>query len=274
MMRRTRARIARRHAAAATFACLAIVVANEAHAADDLDEGGSAFEQRAGATARSAGVGALLFLAEAATVDLQQGLAIAFGGYDGAQGAAIFESAAEVRILRAVALRGSAVYSPSRGGMRPSIGAKAQLLEASRHGADGAVGLSYRPEGLTEAEGEIEGVISLGRAFGASTFVGNLVYGQDPEGNERDGEVRLAWLRSIGERLLVGVDSRARFDLGSAPAKLAAHNEATFDMNAGPVATVIIGSVALVAQSGASVRRFAGTTASGIFAMAGVGAAF
>ncbi len=274
MMGCTRAPIGCRHAVAATFAYLAVVAPNRARAADGLEEDGSSVAQRASTTARSAGAGGLLFLTEAATVDLQQGLGIAFGGYDGAKGTAIFESSAEVRISRAVALRGSAVYSPSRGRMQPSIGAKAQLLKTSRHGVDGAVGLSYRPEGLTEPEGEIEGGISFGRTFGASYLVGNLVYGQDPEGNERDGEVRLAGLRSIGERLLVGADSRARFDLGSEAAKLAAHHEATFDLNAGPVATVIVGPVALVAQCGASVRRFAGTTARGVFAMGGVGAAF
>jgi hypothetical protein len=251
-----------------------IWAASEARAADRFEDDGSVSEPRINATALSAAQGSLLFLAQAANVDRQRGLGIAFGGYDGAQGAAQFESAAEVGIFGAFALRGSAVYSPSTGRMRPSVGGKAQILRAGAHGVDGTVGLFYRPEGLTEPEGEVEGFISFGRAFGASYLVGNLFYGQDPEGNERDGEVRLAGLRSVGPRLLLGLDSRARFDLGTDPAKLAAHNEATFDLTAGPVASVAVGPVALMAQGGASVRRIAGATAKGAFVMAGVGTAF
>jgi hypothetical protein len=41
----------------------------------------------------------------------------------------------------------------------------------------------------------------------------NLVYGQDPEGRERDGEVRLASLYDLGG-LQLGVDARVRLDLG------------------------------------------------------------
>src|SRR5256885_842110 len=82
-----------------------------------------------------------------------------------------------------------------------------------------STGISYRPEGLTEAEGEIEGVVSFGRHAGATYLLANLLYGQDPDGHERDGEVRAAALRPVGRSFVIGVDGRMRVDLGSDRAK-------------------------------------------------------
>src|SRR5262249_40475030 len=97
---------------------------------------------------------------------------------------------------------------------------------------------------------------------------------QDPEGNERDGEVRLAALRSMRSRLFAGVDSRVRIDLGSQAARLAAHHEPTFDAALGPIAQALVGPLALSVQGGASAVRLAQHTSAGVFVMTGVGAAF
>jgi hypothetical protein len=224
--------------------------------------------------ADSANTAAFAFLAQSAQVDRQRALAVGFGGYDGAARAGLFESAAEVTLFGPVAIRGGAVYSPSSGRLRPSVGGKVQFLRSGLHGVDGTVGVFYRPEGLTEPEGEIEGFAALGRTIGRTYLTANLLYGQDPEGRERDGEVRLSALRPVTTRVLLGVDGRCRFDLGSDPGKLAAHGEPTFDALAGPTASVLVGPVALLAEAGASVRRFGGTTAYGPFAIAGVGTVF
>jgi hypothetical protein len=224
--------------------------------------------------ADSADAAAFAVLAQSAQVDRQRALAVGFAGYDGAGRAGLFESAAEVTVFGPLAIRGGAVYSPSGRGLRPSVGGKAQLLRSARHGVDGTVGVFYQPEGLTEPEGEIEGFAAIGGAIGRGYVVGNLLYGQDPEGRERDGEVRVSALRHVGKRVLVGIDGRCRFDLGSDAAKLAAHGEPTFDALAAPAVNVLVGSVALLAEAGASVRRIAGTTASGPFTMVGVGTAF
>src|SRR5262245_3846117 len=119
----------------------------------------------------------------------------AFGGYDGARAKPLVGLAAEARLFGPVALRAEVVYNgESSRSTRPGVGLRAQLLRQAAHGLDGALSVFYRPEGFTEPEGEIETFVSLGRSFDRVSVVANLVYGQDPEGNERDGEVRAALL--------------------------------------------------------------------------------
>ena len=205
--------------------------------------------------ARLAARGAFLAVAQTATVDERRAYAVGFGGYDSARSTGTFEAATELRLFGPVALRGAAVYTNSTGTARPSFGARAQVLREDRQGVDAAVGLFYRPEGLTEPEGEIESVVSLGRHLGRTYLLGNLLYGQDPEGNERDGEVRMAALRPLAGRLLLGFDGRVRFDLGSSAAKLAARREALMDAMLGPTVSALVGPVVLLFQGGGSALR-------------------
>jgi hypothetical protein len=222
------------------------------------------------ATRDSVASGAFLPFTVSAAIEKQAALGSAVGGYDGAHGAGVFEAAAEVRVFGPVALRGGAVYSSAADRLRPSLGARVQALRESRHGVDGAVGVAYRPEGFTEPEGELEAVFSVGSHLGATYLIGNLAYGQDPEGNERDGEVRLAALHPLGP-LFVGGDARARFDLGSAAAK----NEPRLDAVIGPVASYIAGPVSLLVQGGASALKLRGATSKiGALVLGGVGASF
>lgn len=225
-------------------------------------------------TAQAAVAGAFLPLTLAPSVPAQTGQIASVAGYDGARGSAAMETHAELRVWGPLALRVGARVSDGTSGARPLVGARLQLLSRARHGVDGAVGVFYRPEGLTEPEGEIETVVSLGARRGAGSALLNLAYGQDPEGRERDGEVRAALLWHWG-RLTTGLDGRWRFDLGSERAKLAAAGEPTFDVAAGPVATVALGPLALSAHAGASVlRRVGGPVQTGVIALGGVGAAF
>jgi len=216
------------------------------------------------------GAGAFLPLASAATMDQQRATAAVFGGYDSTRKTGLFEAAAEVRIWRGLSLRGGGLYTASSDTLRPSFGARYQFLSEGRHGIDGSLGVFYRPEGLTEPEGEIETVASVGSHLGGTYLLGNLVYGQDPEANERDGEVRLAALRPVGSRVFLGLDSRLRFDLGSKPTKL----EAKLDAVAGPVASVLVGPVALTLQGGASALRLKDSTSYGAVVLGGAGGAF
>ena len=225
-------------------------------------------------TRTSAGNGALLMLAQSPTLRAQQGTAFGLAGYDSAAGTALFEAITEVHIWGPFSVRGGAVYTNSGQRLRPTVGARAQVLNAAAHGVDGAVGVFYRPEGLTEPEGEIEGVASIGRRVGAAYLIGNLAYGQDPEGNERDAEVRVAGIVPVGERLVLGLDSRVRVDLGSSSARLATTGEPAFDLLAGLASSIFVGPVAILVQAGPSARKVAGVSSYGVFAMAGVGAAF
>ncbi|MDB4979740.1 MAG: hypothetical protein JWM82_492 [Myxococcales bacterium] len=226
--------------------------------------------------ARSAGRGVFLPLSQAASVDTQRAAATAFAGYDSARKAGVFEAATEVHLWGPFALRGGAVYANENRTVRPSVGLRAQTLRQERHGVDGALGLFYRPEGLTEPEGELEGMVSLGRRAGNSYLLGSLVYGQDPEGRERDGEVRLAALHPMGAWALAGFDSRVRLDLGSNRAVLTAHHEPTLDGLIGPLVTALAGPFALSIHGGASLLRPSDgpRTLYGVFFMGGVGTTF
>jgi len=200
-------------------------------------------------------------------------LAFGFAGYDGARSAPIGSATAEVRVWGPFALRGGAEYSTVRKEPRPTIGGRVQLLRQERHGVDGSLSVFYRPEGFTEPEGEIETFVSLGRRFDRITVLGNLVYGQDPEGNERDGEVRFASLYAAG-RWTFGVDSRLRFAIGTQKSAMA-QAEPKFDLLAGPIAAATVGPVALFAQAGPSVLKLAGSsTSAGVAALGGLGSVF
>lgn len=199
-------------------------------------------------------------------------LAFGFAGYDGARSAPIGSATAEVRVWGPFALRGGAEYSTVRKEARPTIGGRVQLLHQERHGVDGSFSVFYRPEGFTEPEGEIETFVSLGRRFDRLSVFGNLVYGQDPEGNERDGEVRFASLYATG-RWSFGVDSRMRFAIGTQKTAMA-QAEPKFDLMAGPLAAAAVGPVALFAQAGPSVLKLAGSTSAGVAAIGGLGSVF
>jgi hypothetical protein len=249
-----------------------LVVASDAFAQEGgLDREATLDAAAPNPTAQTAADGSFLPFTQAAAVDHQRAYAVGFGGYDTARHTGTFEAAAEVRLWGPIAIRGGAVYTNGDRVLRPSFGGRAQLLHEARHGVDGAVGVFYRPEGLTEPEGEIESVLSLGTHAGRTYLLGNLLYGQDPEGSERDGELRLAALRPIRSRFLVGLDGRLRFDLGSDPAKLAQHNEPTLDAALGPSVTALLGPIAVSLQGGGSAVRLPANTAYGVFAGIGIG---
>jgi hypothetical protein len=216
--------------------------------------------------------GALLPSTLAPRVGATGALAFGFGGYDGARSAPIGSATAEVRVWGPFAIRGGAEYSSIRREPRPTIGGRVQLLHQAKHGVDGSLSVFYRPEGFTEPEGEIETFVSVGRRFERVSVFGNLVYGQDPEGNERDGEVRFASLYAVG-RWAFGLDSRLRFAIGTQRSAMAMA-EPKFDLLAGPLAAATVGPVAFFAQAGPSVLRVTNSTSTGVAALAGVGSVF
>jgi hypothetical protein len=235
-----------------------------AQVADD----GSAPASQAASVEKSAATGRFLSLTHPGAVAKKGAFGSAMAGYDSAGSSASFEATAEVGIWGPIALRGGAVYAGASKRLRPSIGARVQALTESAHGVDASVGVFYKPEGLTEPEGEIEAVFSAGRHLGSCYATANLAYGQDPEANERDGEVRLAFLAPVASHLILGIDGRARFDLGSSKA-----GEPKLDLLVGPVAAVPVGPIAFLLQGGASAVKFAATKA-GAFVLAGAGSSF
>lgn len=188
-----------------------------------------------------------------ARTDSQKGYLLAYGGYDSARESAQAEAIADVSLFSWLAVRGGVVYTQHPNRSRPTFGLRAQALKQEDAGLDLGAGVYYRPEGFTEGEGEIELVIAVGRRFGRLGTFANLVYGQDPEAAERDGEIRLGALYELTAGFQAGFDARLRADLGSEEGKRRAEGGAEYDLVFGPTASYAIGPIAVIAQGGMSV---------------------
>jgi hypothetical protein len=199
----------------------------------------------------SAKAGMFLPWSMAPRTDSQRAFLKFAGGYDSERGTAIFEGTADVTLWGPIAARFGVDYGERAGSeVRPSGGLRVQALKQEKHAIDMSIGAFYRPEGFTEAEGEIEGVVSFGRKIERWLLIANLVYGQDPEGHERDGEVRLGTLYEAIARVFVGIDTRARFDLGTEEEKLEKEGGAEFDMVLTPGIHYSPGWITLLANAG------------------------
>jgi len=199
--------------------------------------------ERPAPVSRAAADGAFLPMTLTPRVGGTAAVAASYGGYDSARGA-VMESYGEVTLWGLLALRGTAGLGDGSHRIRPSVAGRVQVLSQRRHGLDGALSIAYRAEGFTEAEGEIETVVALSRKIAGAMAIVNLAYGQDPEGRERDGEVRAAVLGSLSRRVQLGVDGRWRFDLGSDEAVRRASHELVTDLDIGPVAAITLGPLA------------------------------
>ena len=202
--------------------------------------------------------------------------ATTWGGYDGAKRAPLLTGAVEARIVGRVVLVAGAGYTADVLGapaFRPQLGLRAQLLDQARHGIDGGVAVMYRQDLFSNEEGFIQGALAAERRQGPVRVVGNLLYGQDGEGDDRTGEVRLAALLEARPGLLVGVDGRYRQDLWSTDANRAARNRPEYEITVGPTASYTRGSWAVMAETGLSSVRTT-TTQTGLLALGGVASSF
>jgi hypothetical protein len=259
---------------AATLVLLVGVLTHPA-VAEERDRAGAAPRSWSEAVEQTTERGAYLPLTLTPSVGTSAALVGSYGGYDSAARAAVFNSFAELRVYGPFALRLGAGMNDSGKEVAPSIGARAQLLTQEKHGLAGAVSLFYKAEGFTEPEGEIESVLSFGRRESSLLWLGNLIYGQDPEGHERDGEIALAALLRLSRFVHLGLDTRGRFDLGSERSKLVAEGLPKYQIDAGPVLNLALGPVAVTARAGASVfRRSQEDATLGVVAIAGLGTAF
>lgn len=244
-------------------------------AAEESDKVEAAPRSWSQAVEQTVARGAYLPVTLTPSVGTTSALVGSFGGYDSAARSAVFNSFAELRLYGPFALRLGAGLNESGKEVAPSIGARAQLLRQERHGLNGAVSLFYKAEGFTEPEGEIESVLSFGRRESNLLWIANLVYGQDPEGHERDGEIALAALLRLSNLVHLGLDTRGRFDLGSERRKLVAEGLPDYQIDAGPVLNLALGPVAATARAGASIfRRPEQDPRLGVVAVAGLGTAF
>jgi hypothetical protein len=222
---------------------------------------------------RATEAGAYLPLSLFPEVGKTAALGAVSGGYDSAAEAPQFASFAEARIYGPFAARVGVSSNVGGEALRPSVAGRAQFLDQQRHGVMAAVALAFKAEGFTEPEGELETTLSVGRRFGRTLLLTNLIYGQDPEGRERDAEVSAACLVRLATWAHLGLDGRGRFDLS--PSGTAPSREPRYAVDVGPVLNMAFGPLALSARAGlSSLARGEDDPRFGTVAMAGVGSAF
>jgi hypothetical protein len=147
----------------------------------------------------------------------ERAAAVATATLDGAKHTSTVDLNGEVHVFGPVrlVLRVDNALATGGGKARPGVGAAVQLLDERKHGIASSAYLSYKAEGFSEAEGEIEGLVSFGKQIGAVHGTLNLAYGQDPEAKERDGEAALGLHIEPVHGLFTGVVGRFRDALGS-----------------------------------------------------------
>lgn len=135
------------------------------------------------------------------------------GGWGGAHAEAVGGFSAEALLASRLTVRAGITYDV--GVARPSAGASYQFLDPFRHAIGLLVGAAYKPEGLTETEGEIETTLAISRRFGGGLASASVTYGQDFDAAHHDGEAALALVEPLTERAAIGGVARGRSGLGS-----------------------------------------------------------
>jgi hypothetical protein len=156
---------------------------------------------------------------------------------------------------------------------RPGIGAAVQWLDERKHGVSSSAYFVFKTEGFTEIEGEFEGLVSFGKQLGPVHGTLNLAYGQDPEGNERDGEAALGLHVEPIRGLFTGVVGRYRDALGSKGDK---GTGILRDALGGATATYVLGNFGVTATAGIAgiETTTSGSMQAGAEAALSVGAVF
>ncbi len=212
----------------------------------------------------------------AARVNDDRAVATTWAGYDGARRSPLVTATVEAPLVGRLVFLAGAGYTaqmPGSAGLRPQLGLRVQLLDQARHGADGAVAVMYRQDQFTREGGFYQGAVALQRRQGRLLVVMNLLYGQDGEGDDRQGEARLAGLVSAGPGLTFGLDGRYRHDLWSDDPRGAGRDRPVSELMAGPTASFTHGAWIVMAEAGlSSVQIPAAQT--GVIALAGFGSCF
>jgi hypothetical protein len=202
---------------------------------------------------------------------------LGWGGYDGATHAPLVGALAEARIGSRLVIGVGATYAAASethpGTVRPSFMARVQLLDAARHGVDGGVAVAYREDRFVDEDGFFQAAVSVGRRSSTYAWVANAAFGSDGEGDDREGDLRLAGLRRVARNLHLGLDGQVRQSLDSTDPRRTAHGTPSFAYMAGPVAALMLGPLALTLEGGMSGAR-TDTMHNGMAALGSVGAVF
>lgn len=208
---------------------------------------------------------------------------LALAGYDGAASGLRARSAVDGRLVSFLAARVEYEHGPANGpDDRVSLGLRARFLNQAAHGVELSALLFYQPRDFRE-EGHVAFGLSLARRIDRLTLVLNPLVGSDPEGDDQSVEVRLAGLYRTGSLLVLGLDSRARYNF-SEDEKRAGHSTIDWEAQGGVSAAFGVGPILLTTLVGPTLLRHSDVgldgatqdraTRAGLLAMGGVGASF
>jgi hypothetical protein len=201
--------------------------------------------------------------------------ATTWAGYDGARRSPLVTAMLEARIIGRVVLVAGAGYTaemPGAPGFRPQIGARAQFLDQAKHGIDAGAEVIYRQDVFTIEGGFFQGGVALERQQGRVHLLGNILYGQDGEGDDREGEARAATMVETARGLRVGLDGRYRHLWSTDPNRLL-RDRPEWEIMAAPTASFSYGSWALMAEAGFNSVRTT-VTNNGVIALGGLASTF
>lgn len=170
-------------------------------------------------------------------------------GYDGARKAFVYGAIADAHVVGGLAIRAGYSSSDLSGHASALLGGRFQLLSQERQAVDMAAGLFYLPQDI-EGEGLVKATLFLGRNVGQARLFANLGYGQDPEGDDGQGEVSMGFLLPSAPALLLGFDARGRARVFSTDEKHNGSYEPILDVLAGPVAHYVLGPLVLTGHTG------------------------
>jgi hypothetical protein len=234
-------------------------------------------EEEAPRAASVAREGQLLPQTFSATIGHKQVIGLFLGGYDSApsQGPQ-FSALVEGQLFNRIALRVGVDYQDGIHNVYPSVGLRVGLLRQERYKVDlGLIG-QYKNLGFSEASGEFEFGVLVGRRWGKLGAQLNALYGQGLDPGERDAEVRASLLWYAHRRANLGLDARARFDLGEDnAARQKSKLESDFDFLGGAIGQVtVVEHLVLMAEVGPHVVVIQDHPSAGVAAIAGVGATY
>jgi len=199
----------------------------------------------------------------------------AWSGVDSARKSVVLRSFVDAHVYERLSVRAGVAYmpDPTARSAQPMVGLKLQLLRESKQGIDMSVGGFYRMDRFTSEEGLMQAMLALGGHVGKVGLFGNLVYGQDAEGDDYEAEGLFALLYGVTPAFQVGFESRGRFKLASTDVKRRSEPAPRVDVAIGPTLSYALGPVALLAQAGGS-TLYTNAWRVGALAMGGLSASF
>ena len=189
-------------------------------------------------------------------------------GWGGAHAEAIGGLSAQALFFERLTIAAGVQYDV--GSTRPSATASFVIVDASAHPIGVLAAVAYKPEGLTEPDGEIESTLAVSRRIGAGFATASVTFGADLDAAHHDGEAAASAIEPVSQNAAVGGVARVRDGLGSST-DLGARWDSLF----GAVARGRLGTYTLTAVGGGeAVGQVMGGTKLGVLGMLALGAWF